>query len=65
MHVVLAMLLSSVSPPQPAAPATIVTRLDAVKALAAQAERLVRTGALELPSASVADELLLAATPRR
>jgi hypothetical protein len=65
MHVVLAMFLSSVSPPPVAPSPTIVTRLDAVKALAAQAERVVRTGALELPSTSVADELRLAVTPRR
>lgn len=57
-----------VGAPAPQVPAAsnvaIVTKLDALKTLAAQAERLVRSGGLDLASTNVTRELELAISHR-
>jgi hypothetical protein len=67
MHAILLgmFMVGAPAPQVPAASqAAIVTKLDAVKALAAQAERLVRSGGLDLPSTNVTRELELAISHR-
>jgi hypothetical protein len=67
MHTILLGTLLSVTPPPPATSATIVTNLDACKALASQVERLVRSGGFDLTAQALnlPRELELAAQKHR
>jgi hypothetical protein len=64
MHLLLGFFLTAAPAPQ-FPQATIVTKLDALKTLAGQAERLVRSGGFDLTDLNVTRELQLAASQRR
>jgi hypothetical protein len=67
MHTLLLGTLLTVTPPPPAALATIITPLDALKELGRQTEKLVRSGGFDLTSQalSLPRELELAARAQR
>jgi len=67
MHAILLGMFMAAAPAPQVPQATIVTKLDALKAIGAQVERTIRSGGLDLAGASVTRELELelAVSPRR